>query len=62
MFRKPFLPRYKFILEMLEILISYIYLRFQELVTQEITVEFPEPFAKPDPKEETAVCPLCKKG
>ena len=34
------------------------------MVTQEITVEFPEPFAKPEPKEEneTAVCPLCKKG
>ena len=32
-----------------------------QLVTQEITVEFPEPLVKPEPREEAAVCPLCKK-
>ena len=30
-------------------------------MTQEITVEFPEPLVKPEPREEAAVCPLCKK-
>ena len=25
-------------------------------------MEFPEPFVKEDPKVETTVCPLCKKG